>query len=65
MHGEGGLILGFIGFFLFALSVFGFVLSYKAMKERDIYYRFPIIGAVLNGLMMIAFFVLYIIGFAV
>ncbi len=61
--GQGSFILGVIGLFLFGLSVFGFILSYKAYKKKDIFYRFPIIGAVLNGFMTIIFMIVYILGF--
>jgi hypothetical protein len=61
-HGQGGIVLGVVGIGLLALSVFGFVLSYKAFKKKDIFYRFPIIGAVLNGFMTILLFVIYILG---
>ncbi len=61
-HGQGGIVLGVVGLGLFALSVFGFVLSYQAFKKKDIFYRFPIIGAVLNGFMTIILFVIYILG---
>src|SRR5690554_1657090 len=61
-NGNGGLILGVIGFLLFGLGIFGFVLSYKAFKEKDIFYRFPIIGVALNGIMIVVFFILYILG---
>ena len=47
-RGEGGLILGAVGISLFYLSVLGLVLSYQAFKKKDIFYRFPIIGAFLN-----------------
>lgn len=60
--GKGGFILGLIGILLLALSVTGFVLSYKAFKKKDIFYRFPVIGAVLNGLMTILFLVIYLLG---
>lgn len=63
--GNGGIILGFIGLLLFAMSILGFVLSYKSFKKKDIFYRFPIIGAVLNGFMIILLLVLYIIGIAI
>jgi len=62
--GKGGMILGFLGILLFGFAVFGFVLSYKAFKKKDIFYRFPIIGAVLNGIMTILLLVIYIIGIA-
>jgi hypothetical protein len=61
-HGQGGIILGVAGIGLFALSVFGFVLSYKSFKKKDIFYRFPIVGAVLNGFMTILLLVIYILG---
>ncbi len=60
--GKGGFILGLIGLLLFALTVFGFVLSYRAFKKKDIFYRFPVIGIVLNGFMTILLLILYIIG---
>ena len=60
---EGGFIFGVIGLLLLALSAFGFVLSYKAMKQKDIFYRFPIIGALLNGIITIFLFIIYIVGF--
>lgn len=60
--GKGGSVLGLLGILLFALSVTGFILSYKACKKKDIFYSFPIIGAVLNGLMTILFMIIYLLG---
>jgi hypothetical protein len=62
-RGNGGLLLGFLGILLFGLSIFGFVLSYKAFKKKDIFYRFPVIGAILNGFMTILLLIIYILGF--
>ena len=61
-HGNGGFILGVLGILLFALAVYGLVLSYKAFKKKDIFYRFPIAGAALNGLMTIFLLIMYILG---
>jgi hypothetical protein len=61
--GNGGMLLGFLGILLFGLAVLGFILSYKAFKKKDIFYRFPIIGAVLNGVMTILLLLIYILGF--
>ncbi|NLC17989.1 MAG: hypothetical protein GX757_02005 [Clostridiales bacterium] len=60
--GNGSFILGLIGLFLFFVAILGFVLAYKAFKKKDIFYRFPIIGVVLNGLMIIVLFVIYLMG---
>ena len=62
-HGNGSLVLGIIGLFLFGLAVFGFVLAYKAFKKKDIFYRYPVIGAVINGFMTIILLIIYILGF--
>lgn len=63
LRGNGGILFGFSGFVLLALSVLGFLLSYKAFKQRDIFYRFPLIGALLNGTMVIILLIIYILGF--
>ena len=60
--GKGGYVLGILGISLFLLAVIGFVLSYKALKKKDIFYRFPIIGAISNGIMMIVLLVIYLLG---
>lgn len=63
LGGNGGILFGFLGFLLLGLSVFGFYLSYISFKQRDIFYRFPVIGAILNGIMVIILLVIYILGF--
>lgn len=63
-RGNGNFILGVIGLLLFCLAVFGFILSYKALKKKDIFYRFPLIGVILNGLMTILLMIIYLLGFA-
>lgn len=60
--GEAGIIIGIVGIFLFVLSIFGFILSYKELKQRDIYYRFPMIGIISNGFMLIILVTIYIMG---
>jgi hypothetical protein len=62
-NGNGGMILGFMGLLLLGMSIFGFVLSYKSFKQKDIFYRFPIIGITLNGLMTVVLLIIYILGF--
>lgn len=62
--GEGGILIGIAGIILFLLSIFGFILSYRALKQKDIYYRFPMTGLITSGLMMIVFVILYMLGIA-
>ncbi len=61
--GKAGLLIGVTGIGLFALAIVGFVLSYKALKQKDIFYRFPMIGTITNGMMLITLMILYIMGF--
>jgi hypothetical protein len=63
MKGNGGFILGVIGICLLPLAIYGFYFSYQALKQKDIFFRFPIIGAVLNGLMAIVLLIIYVLGF--
>lgn len=60
--GNGSFIIGIIGMVLFFLAVAGFLISYKSFKKKDIFYHFPIAGAVLNGVMMILLMVIYLMG---
>ena len=64
IRGKGGEMFGMLGLLLLALAVFGFALSYKALKQRDVFYRFPIIGAAANGFMTIVLVIIYILGLA-
>lgn len=61
-EGHGALILGAVGMAAFMLSLIGFVLALKSIREKDIFYRFPVAGIILNGIFVLLYFVLYIIG---
>lgn len=61
-NGNSGILVGFAGLILLAFSILGLRLSYKAFHERDVFYWFPIIGAVSNGFMTILLVVLYVYG---
>lgn len=61
---QGGLLIGVLGLLIFAFSIFGVWLALKAMKKEDIYYRFPILGIVLNGIVVIVSVSLYFMGLA-
>lgn len=61
-YGNADVIIGAIGISLLVLSGFGFVMAYTSTKEKDIYYRYPIAGMLLHGLLLIFLLALYIIG---
>lgn len=60
--GNGPLMYGVISFFAMLLSLGGFLVSIFSLKQRDIFYLFPVLGAVLNGITFIGLFVVYLIG---
>lgn len=61
--GNGGILLGILGILIFGMSILGFVFAYKAYLQKDIFYRFPVLGLILNGLMSIVMLIIYILGF--
>lgn len=60
--GDGGMLLGIIGMLILIFSIVGFILAYKGYKEKDVYYHGPVAGIILNGIIFLALFVLYIVG---
>lgn len=60
--GQAGSIVGLWGLFSLLLSVVGFILAIRGLREEDVYYLFARIGAVLNGLLFIAWAMIFIMG---
>ena len=60
--GAGGSFLGYIGIGALFVSVLGFLLGVRSFKQADILYFHPVFGAVLNGLLLIVYLSLYLIG---
>lgn len=60
--GKGGAALGVAGILLFCMAVAGFLLSYRSFKKKDIFYRFPVMGMVMNGFMIIFLLIIYMLG---
>lgn len=61
-HGKAGLGIGFIGILCFLLSIVGFVLSWVTLHQENIRPLFPTIGAVIGGLLMVFYLLLYVWG---
>lgn len=61
-RGYGGMLLGIVGIFILIFSVVGFILAYQGYKEKDIYYHVPVAGIILNGIIFLGLFILYIVG---
>lgn len=63
--GNGGLWLGIVGMLALLASLGGIVLALLCLREKEVYYTFGIAGILLNGLLFITFFVIYIVGVSV
>lgn len=61
-HGKAGIMVGFGGICCFVLSLFGFMVSWASLRRENIRPLFPSIAAIINGLSMVFYLVLYILG---
>lgn len=61
-HGRAGKMIGLAGIVCFLLSVTGFILSWLSLRQENIRPLFPTIAAVINGLSLVFYFLLYLWG---
>ena len=55
-------VVGAIGLVDAVFALAGMFLGFKGFQEREVYYVMPIIGVVLNGILFVVYFSLYIMG---
>ncbi len=60
--GTSGMAVGVVGVIELIAAFVGFILAVRCFKEEDVYMITPTIGAVANGVLVIIFLMLYIIG---
>ncbi|MGN0374467.1 MAG: DUF6142 family protein [Butyrivibrio sp.] len=60
--GKGGSVVGEIALTSFAVALFGCIIGMLSYKESDRYYTFSFIGSLLNGIMTILMFMLFVAG---
>ena len=61
-HGNAGLCIGLAGIFCFLLSLIAFVMAWVTLRRENIRPVFPTIAAVISGLSIVFYMVLYILG---
>lgn len=61
-RGKGSIVYGYLGILNLIFSVVGFVLALRCLKKEDIYMTTPTVGAVLNGVIIIVYLILYFLG---
>lgn len=57
-----GVIVGGVSAFAMMLSVYGFGVGLRGFSEEDRMHKSSIVGSICNGLIMIAWLVLYLMG---
>ena len=60
--GKAGIFAGVAGIFCMLLSIAGFITAWVSLRGENIRPLFPTIAAVLNGLLMVFYFFLYMWG---
>ncbi len=61
-RGQGGIVFGYLGICNLILFFVGFVVSLRCYKQEDIYVTTPTIGSIVNGIIIIIYLILYIMG---
>ncbi len=62
--GNAGIIAGILPMFAMIISIAGLVLAYRSLRNDDVKLKHVYTGLITNGLLVIVYLVLYIIGFA-
>ena len=60
--GTTGIWLGLAGLLLLAISLAGALLGAAGFKQKDVFYRFPVIGVTVNGVLFLCYVILYFFG---
>ena len=61
-NGELGYIVGGISLFAMLLSVYGFIMGLLSFSETGRNHRTSMIGSILNGMIMIGWLGMYLLG---
>lgn len=61
-HGNAGLTVGVAGIACFALAAVGFGMSWASLRMENIRPLFPTIASIINGLLLVFYMLLYIVG---
>lgn len=62
--GNAGIGIGLIGILCFFVSITGFIMAWISLHQDDIRPLFPTIGSLVNGMLVIGYMLLYILGAA-
>lgn len=60
--GNLGVMAGLFGVIALLLSIAGVILSILALRQKEIHYRFPVIGGILCAVLLIGYIAMYALG---
>lgn len=60
--GNAGAYTGFLGFLAMLATMEGLILGLQGLREEDRFYFFSYFGCMLNGLLLVAWMLLYVLG---
>lgn len=60
--GNAGIMVGVVGILSMLASVVGFIMATKCYRKEDIYMSMPVVGSVLNGVLVIVYLLLFCVG---
>ncbi|MDO5293590.1 MAG: DUF6142 family protein [bacterium] len=63
--GNGPILYGIISFFAMIISFGAFVVSVMSLRDKEVFRGFPIVGSILNGLVFVTLFLIYIVGISI
>ena len=61
-HGNGGIYLGAMGLAALGISIYGFIMGLRSFSEKHKNQRFCKIGAMANGVIMVIWLALFLVG---
>lgn len=62
--GNGPILYGIISFFSMIVSLGAFIVAAMTLRDKETFRVFPVLGTILNGVLFIALFVIYMMGFS-
>ena len=61
-RGGSGIIVGVFGMLALLLAIAGLLMAFHALRKKDIHFRFPVAGGIVNGALTIAYLIIYVRG---
>jgi hypothetical protein len=62
LQGNLGFLVGGIGLFAMLISVYGFIVGLRSFSEEDRMHRTSIVGSILNGIFMVCWLGIFLMG---